>query len=113
METTRKSVYPVHKLDVFDPDYLKKQTSESTDIMNEYPDFRINKHYFDMVLPEKPKKKAGFKNISKPHEVSKHTIPIRQDEYVIRESKIDFLTKLGKFEDMNDSILDKINGLFK
>ena len=67
-----------------------------------------------MVLPDKPKKKAGFMNILKPHEVSKHTMPIWQDEYIIRESKIsDFLTKLGKFEDMYDPILDKINGLFK
>ena len=66
-----------------------------------------------MVLPDKPKIKPGFTNISKPHEVSKHTMPICQDEYVIRESKIDFLTKLGKFEDINDPILDKINGLFK
>ena len=81
--------------------------------MTESLDFQINQHYFDMVLPEKPKKKAGFMNISKPHQVSKHTMPIHQDEYVIRESKIDFLTKLGKFEDMNDPILDKINGLFK
>ena len=74
METTRKSVYPVNKLEVYDPEFLA--------------------------------------NISRPHQVSKHTLPIHQDEYVIRESKIDFLTKLGKFNDLNGPILDKINEMF-
>ena len=101
----------MHKLEVFDPDYLKNQSCKNENGITESPDFQINQHYFDMVLPEKPKKKAGFMIISKPHQVSK--MPIHQDEYVIRESKIDFLTKLGKFEDMNDPVLDKINGLFK
>ena len=99
-------MYPVHKLDVFNPD------SDNADDSRDAPDFQINQHCFNMVLPDKPKKKDGFMNISKPHEVSKHIMPICQDEYVIREAKLT-LTKLGRFEDMNDPILDKINGLFK
>ena len=110
MGMTRKSVYPVHKLDVFDPHYFKNQCSDNADDSQDVRDFQINQNSFNIVLPDKPKKKAGFMNILKPHEVSQ---PIFQDECVIRESKIDFLMKLGKFEYINDPTLDKINGLFK
>ena len=95
METTRKSVYPVHKLEAYDPEFLENQSKQYSDNLDDNPDVHINQHYFNMVLPDKPWKKCGFTKISKPHQVSKHTLPIHQDEYVIRESKIDFLTKLG------------------
>ena len=80
---TRKSVYPVHKLEVYDPEFLEKQSQQYSDNLDEKPEIRINQHYFNMVLPDKPKKKCGFTNISKPHQVLKHTLPIHQDEYVI------------------------------
>ena len=76
MGMTRKSVYPVHKLDVFDPHYFKNQCSDNADDSQDVPDFQINQHSFNIVLPDKPKKKAGFMNILKPHEVSQHTMPM-------------------------------------
>ena len=72
METTRKSVYPVHKLEkglvpVVDDD--DEVVVESNDI-----DFQINKHYFDVPNQNKYSVQKQFKPLAMPHEKQRGTM---------------------------------------
>ena len=50
MELTRKSVYPVHKLDAISGDSTMDDTSnEGTDTVDDNVDYRIKAHYLELM----------------------------------------------------------------
>ena len=77
METMRKSVYPVHKLEMTTNDDMGSIDDDSTDFVEGIDD-RINVHYFDIPRMQKAQKKDKFKPIARPNEVQNHTLGIRQ-----------------------------------
>ena len=48
METTRKCVYPVHKLDTIPPKTIEEELQD-----NEERDSCLKAHYFDLPMPQK------------------------------------------------------------
>ena len=112
METTRKSVYPVHKLEMTINDDMGSIDDDSTDFV-EGVDDRITVHYFDIPRMHKAQKKDKFKPIVRPNEVQKHTLGIRQERYVINDSKVDPLTKSRIYDTHNNPILLKLDAMLK
>ena len=112
METMRKSVYPVHKLETTINDDMGSIDDDSTDFV-EGVDDRINVHYFDIPIMHKAQKKDKFKPIARPNGVQKHTLGIRQERYVINDSKVDPLTKSHIYDTHNNLILLKLDTMLK
>ena len=112
MQTKQKSVYPIHKFDIAEQGEICT-TADSSSIHSDCYDFRINPYYFDQVIPDKPVRKYGFKGLSKPHEIQKHTLPLHQEQYVINQSKIDSLVKLNIYDDNQDALILEINKIWK
>ena len=89
METTRKSVYPLHKFDI--DDNVKSEDS-IMDVENHVEvDSRLKAHFFDHPLSVRKNSKSGFKQLSKMNELQRCIMPIRADFYHINESKISAL----------------------
>ena len=96
MELTRKSAYPMHKMDLAGTDDVEQlQVVYRKDVPN---DVRIKKHFFDVAhdLTRKHCKKSI--KLSKPNETQKGCLPIRAEHYRPNESKIPALKKLGIYE---------------
>ena len=62
------------------------------------PDYHINPHYFDLPHSHKAKKNMNVHRVAKPNEVQKHTLGVRQDYFVVKDSKWDPLKKVGLYE---------------
>ena len=78
METTQKSVYLVHKMDIsVDCDDLTDSQDDAS------LDHRKKSHYFDKVLPNKYSLKKQFKQLSKPNELQHGIVSIRTNNFKI------------------------------
>ena len=100
-ELSRKAVYPVHKMDINTYCAANRMditcdtgTGEEDNLL----DYCINPHYLDMPRQHQAEKKLGWKCLSKPNEIQKHTLGVCQDHYIIWDNKWDALTKLGIYE---------------
>ena len=112
METRRKSVSPVHKLETA----INVKMASIDDELNDFVegvDEGINAHYFDIPRMHKAQKKDKFKPIARPNEVQKHTLVIRQEPYVINDSKVDPLTKSCTYDPANNPIIQKLDAMLR
>ena len=100
METTRKCVYPVHKLDAIPPKTIEEELADTAD-----RDTCLKAHYFDLLMPQKFSIKKVFKQLSKPNKIQHGTIPIRPDFYSVNESKVSTFDKLGIHDDEKRAFL--------
>ena len=126
MELSWKAVYPVHKLDLVSDDCVaheicndencvievsKKTTTEDEELI--MLDYRINPHYFDLLRSHKAKKNLDACRIAKPNEVQKHTLGVRQDYFVDKNSKWDPLKKVGLYEPWKNKVIQKLDNMLK
>ena len=51
--------------------------------------------------------------IAKPNEVQKHTLGVRQDYFVIKDSKWDPLNKVGLYEPWKNKVIQKLENMLK
>ena len=89
METTRKSMYPLHKFNIEENLNSEDSIMDGQNVLE--VDNRLKTHFFDCPLPVKKNTKSRFKQLSKLHELQRNTMPIRVDFYCINESKISAL----------------------
>ena len=90
METTHRSVYPVHKMEIF------MDCEDLTECQDDASlDHRIKSHYFDKVLPNKYSLKKQFKQLSKPNELQHGIMSIKTDHFKINEGKMPIFVRLG------------------
>ena len=126
MELSWKAVYPVHKLDVVPNDCVaheickdkncvmevgQKTTTENEELI--MLDYRINPHYFDLLCSHKAKKNLHVHRITKPNEVQKHTLGVRQDYFVVKGSQWDLLKKVGIHEPWKNKVIHKLDNMLK
>ena len=126
MELSWKAVYPVHKLDLVS-DYCvahkicndencvmevsKKTTTEDEELI--MLDYHVNSHYFDSPCSHKTKKNFDVHRIAKPNEVQKDTLEVRQDYFVVKDSKWDLLIKVGLYEPWKNKVIQKLDNMLK
>ena len=130
MELSRKAVYPVHKLDVVSEDCLAHvicndenclmeagQVAESNDNDEGEElmmlDYHINPHNFDSPHSHNAKKNMNVRRTAKPNEVQKHMLGVRQDYFVIKDSKWDLLKKVGLYEPWKNKVIRKLDNMLK
>ena len=77
METTRKSVYPLHKFDIEEDVNSEDSIIDSENDLQ--VDSRLKAHFFDRPLPVRKDSKSGFKQLLKLNELQQCTMPIRAD----------------------------------
>ena len=126
MELSQKAVYPVHKLDLVSGDCVaheicndencvmevsKKTTTEDEELI--MLDYHINPHYFDLPRSHKAKKNLDIHRIAKPNEVQNHTLGVRQDYCVVKDSKWDLLKKVGLYEPWENKVIQKLDNMLK
>ena len=100
MELTQRSVYPLHKVDIPDPE---AETVDGDDL-----DACIRPHYFDMANDTKTSIKKMFVPLSKPNEVQKKCVGVQPDFFHVNESKINAFIKLGIFNEKRKALMHKI-----
>ena len=71
-------------------------------------DYHINPHYFDLPCSHKAKKNMNVHRIAKPNEVKKHMLGVRQDYFVVKDSKWDPLKKIGLYEPWKNKVIQKL-----
>ena len=109
METTRKSVYPLHKFDIDENVNSEDSIMDAEKVLE--VDSRLKAHFFDHPLPVRNNSKSGFKQLSKLNELQRCTMPIRADFYHINESKISALKWLGIYPDTDTQVIKKLNAI--
>ena len=130
MELSRKAVYPVHKLDMVSEDCVAHEICNDENCLMEVGqvhestendegeelimlDYHINPHYFDLPRSHKAKKIMNVHRIAKPNEVQKHMLGVKQDYFVIKDSKWDPLKKVGLIELWKNKVIKKLDNMLK
>ena len=104
METTQKSVYPVHKM------VISLHCEDQSEYENDASlDHRIKAHYFDKVMPNKYSLKKQFKQLFKPNELQHGIMSIRTDRFKINEGKMPPFVRLGIDGEKRKALIEKLH----
>ena len=89
----------------------EKTTTEDEELI--MLDYHINPHYFDLLHLNKAKKNLDVRGIAKLNEVQKHTLGVRQDYFVVKDSKWDPLKKVGLYEPWKNKVIQKLDNMLQ